>query len=94
MLISKCRVAPPARLQKLVGEFLLILQGNLVGNLVGILAESLRIFQTHKYRPKSFGKFSEHFRKNFCESKELFLPTSFCKCATLRKGGLFPGITH
>ena len=59
-----------------VGFVLVFLQGNLAGNLAGILRD---FSPTHKH----FGKIRSIFHKKIPNSKTSFLPTSFCERATL-----------
>ena len=64
-------------------NFLNFSQGNLVGNLAGIL---WGFFLTHRTKAqKNRGKFRSIFRKKFVARKKSFVQNSLCRCATLKK---------
>ena len=68
-------------LQKLAGEFSGFLTGNHVGKFDGF-------FQTYKVKVQNFlenlGAFRKKKKRNFRNSNKTFVPTSFCRPASLR----------
>ena len=58
-------------------SFDFLFEDNLAGDLAGIVP-------SHKGRPNICRNISEHFRKKICSSVNSFVPTSFCRRATLR----------
>ena len=70
-----------ALLRNLVGNFFAFWGGRFCGKFGGNFSDP------QNKRLKNFGEISEHFFvRNFVPRNTFFVPTSFCRCATLRKG--------